>query len=265
MKISHETSKCLLNNSKHFNDYQYALVHLLEKDKKYREHFLNCKKEGIPIYLDNSLHELGTSIGGEILLKWINILEPENVFVPDVWEDKTQTLVNAKHWKQFKYPENTTPVAVVQAKSYGEAFECYHLLKELGYQKIAFSYGASYYNEVSHHPNKDMGKALGRIIVISMLFKAGIISKTDRVHLLGCSIPQEFGWYKDHPYIESIDTSNPIMAALEGIKYSKKGLDSKPKANMNDFFNIDGKKVDYGLVLHNTKLFREINGLAYNQ
>jgi len=265
MKISHETSKCLLNNSKHFNDYQYALVHLLEKDKKYREHFLNCKKEGIPIYLDNSLHELGTSIGGEILLKWINILEPENVFVPDVWEDKTQTLVNAKHWKQFKYPENTTPVAVVQAKSYGEAFECYHLLKELGYQKIAFSYGASYYNEVSHHPNKDMGKALGRIIVISMLFKAGIISKTDRVHLLGCSIPQEFGWYKDHPYIESIDTSNPIMAALEGIKYSKKGLDSKPKANMNDFFDIDGKKVDYGLVLHNTKLFREINGLAYNQ
>jgi len=265
MKISHETPKCLLNNSKHFNDYQYALVHLLEKDKKYREHFLSCKKEGIPIYLDNSLHELGTSIGGEILLKWINILEPENVFVPDVWEDKTQTLVNAKHWKQFKYPENTTPVAVVQAKSYGEAFECYHLLKELGYQKIAFSYGASYYNEVSHHPNKDMGKALGRIIVISMLFKAGIISKTDRVHLLGCSIPQEFGWYKDHPYIESIDTSNPIMAALEGIKYSKKGLDSKPKANMNDFFDIDGKKVDYGLVLHNTKLFREINGLAYNQ
>jgi hypothetical protein len=54
------------------------------------------------------------------------------------------------------------------------------------------------------------------------------------------------------------------MAALENVEYTERGLDSKPKANMNDFFDIDGKKVDYELVLHNTTMFREINGLAYN-
>jgi hypothetical protein len=264
MKVSHEVPKCLLNNSPEFNDYDYCLPHLLDKDKQYLKYFREAKAKGRYIIMDNSLHELGEAYDHERLMYWINELEPDEFIVPDVWENKTQTLVNAKHWKQFTYPEKTTPVAVVQAKSYGEAYECYHLLKELGYEKIAFSYGAAYYNEVSHHPNKDMGKALGRIIVISMLFKAGIISKTDRVHLLGCSVPQEFGWYKDHPYIETIDTSNPIMAALENVEYTERGLDSKPKANMNDFFDIDGKKVDYELVLHNTTMFREINGLAYN-
>ena len=264
MKVSHEVPKCLLNNSPEFNDYDYCLPHLLDQDKHYLKYFKEAKAKGRYIIMDNSLHELGVAYDHSRLMYWINELEPNEFIVPDVWENKTQTLVNAKHWKQFTYPENTTPVAVVQAKSYGEAYECYHLLKELGYKKIAFSYGAAYYNEVSHHPNKDMGKALGRIIVISMLFKAGIISKTDRVHLLGCSVPQEFGWYKDHPYIETIDTSNPIMAALENVEYTERGLDSKPKANMNDFFDIDGKKVDYELVLHNTTMFREINGLAYN-
>ena len=30
---------------------------------------------------------------------------------------------------------------------------------------------------------------------------------------------------------------------------------------MNDHFNIDFKNVDYLMVLHNTTLFREINGI----
>ena len=58
--------------------------------------------------------------------------------------------------------------------------------------------------------------------------------------------------------IESIDTSNPVMAALEGITYSDTGLDTKPKANMNDFFDIDFRKVDYLNVIHNVRKFKEI-------
>lgn len=263
MNVSHEVPRCLLTASPEFNDYDYCLPHLLDQDKEYLQYFLDAKKKGRYIVMDNSLHELGEAYDHKRLLHWVNKLEPNEFIVPDVWEDKTQTLVNAKHWLQHSYPEKTTPVAVVQAKSYGEAYECYHLLKELGYKKIAFSYGASYYNEVSHHPDKDMGKALGRIIVVSMLFKAGVISKTDRIHLLGCSVPQEFGWYKDMPFIESIDTSNPIMAALEGILYEGHGLDSKPKANMNNYFDIDFKDVDYENILHNVTMFREINNFDY--
>ena len=85
--------------------------------------------------------------------------------------------------------------------------------------------------------------------------------KDVKYHLLGCSIPQEFGWYDNHPQIESIDTSNPVMAALEGMQYSDYGLSIKPKANMNDHFDVKFEDINYGLVLHNTKTFIKINNL----
>jgi hypothetical protein len=258
IKISHEVPLCLLENSKQFNDYQYALVHLLEKDEYYRNHFIKCKNENIPIYLDNSLHELGKAIGGDILMKWIYILEPECVFIPDVWENKTASIVNARAWSNYKTPEGTTKVAVVQAKSFAEALECTHIYKDLGYKKIAYSYGASYYNEIINHPNKDLGKALGRVKVITDLYKKGILTSTDRVHLLGCTVPFEFALYQDIECIESIDTSNPIMTTIDNIKYNPSLTNPKPKSNMNDHIHISAKDIDFDLLNYNLKKFREL-------
>ena len=107
--------------------------------------------------------------------------------------------------------EGVTKVAVVQAKNYHEAYECYHILKLQGYKKIAFSYGADWYAEEFPHPNPLVGKMMGRIMAISKMYKAKLICNTDRVHLLGCALPQEFGYYADFPFIESVDTSNPII------------------------------------------------------
>ena len=85
--------------------------------------------------------------------------------------------------------------------------------------------------------------------------------KDVKLHLLGTSIPQEFGWYDNHPQIESINTSNPIMAALEGTWYDDHGLNSKPKANMNAHYNQQYDELDYLNVIHNLKKFKEINNL----
>ena len=127
----------------------------------------------------------------------------------------------------YELPENTTKVAVVQAQNYHEAHECYNILKMQGYKKIAFSYGADWYTEEFPHPNPLVGKMMGRIMVISRMYKRGLIGKSDRVHLLGCALPQEFGYYADFPFIESIDTSNPIIHGLEGVKYNSLGLLNK--------------------------------------
>ena len=51
------------------------------------------------------------------------------------------------------------------------------------------------------------------------------------------------------------------MAALEGTMYNESGLVEKPKANMNDHFDMDFNDIKYELVIHNTTLFREINGI----
>ena len=56
IKVSHEVPFCLLTKSLEFNDYQYALPHLLESNEEYRNHFIECKKNNIEIYLENRLH-----------------------------------------------------------------------------------------------------------------------------------------------------------------------------------------------------------------
>jgi hypothetical protein len=261
IKISHEVPKCLLRKSLEFNDYQYCLPHLLDQDETYRKHFIDYKKSGGYIVMDNSLHELGEAYDHERLLHWVNELQPDEFIVPDVWMDAVSTIQNAREWIKYSYPSNTTLVAVVQSTSFEEAKECYIVLKAVGYKKIAFSYGASWYTEKFTEFDVDKAKMYGRIAAVKQMFYDGIIKKDDRVHLLGCSLPQEFGWYNNASYIESIDTSNPVMAALENIKYEDTGLESKPKANMNDYYNIDLKDVNLNLVLHNVKMFKKINEL----
>jgi hypothetical protein len=261
IKVSHEVPRCLLKASLEFNDYQYCLPHLLDQDTAYRKHFYDFKKSGGYIIMDNSLHELGEAYDHERLMFWVNELEPDEFIVPDVWMDAASTIQNAKEWIKLKYPPNTTPVAVVQSKSFEEAEQCYLALKNMGYKKIAMSYGADWYAEKFTGFKIDKAKMFGRIAAVKQMFYNGTIKKDDRVHLLGCSLPQEFGWYNNCSYIESIDTSNPVMAALEGIKYSDTGLDYKPKANMNDYFNIDSTKVNLNLVLNNVKAFKKINEL----
>lgn len=261
IKVSHETPLCLLEDSRLFNDYDYCLPHLLDQEQGYQDYFLTSVAQGRYIIMDNSLHELGTAYDEDRLLHWISVLRPNEFIVPDVWENRTQSVVNARKWAQIKLPMGVEKVAVVQATTIHEAATCYQTYKDLGYKKIAFSYGASYYNDVVPHANKNLGKALGRMSVISALYKTRVIEDNDRVHLLGCQVPQEFGWYRGFKFIESIDTSNPVMAALEGIRYTNAGLTEKPKANMNDYFFMLSDQVDYELLSHNILKFREINDL----
>ena len=261
IKVSHETPLCLLGDSKNFNDYDYCLPHLLDEEEGYEEYFRQAKEEGRYIIMDNSLHELGEAYNTERLMYWINELTPDEFIVPDVWQERDASVVNARKWASIELPEGVEKVAVVQATTIHEAATCYQTYKDLGYQKIAFSYGASYYNDIVPHPNHDLGKALGRLSVISALYKTKVISQRDRIHLLGCAVPQEFGWYKGYKCIESIDTSNPVMAALEGARYNAWGLDFKPKANMNDYYYMLEEEVNWDLLTDNLTKFRYINDL----
>ena len=88
------------------------------------------------------------------------------------------------------------------------------------------------------HPNSLVGKMMGRILTISNMYKDGMIRKSDRIHLLGCALPQEFSYYKDFPFIESIDTSNPIIHGLKGIKYKHYGLLEKDTTKIDQLEEI---------------------------
>ncbi len=260
MKVSHEVPRCLLTSSIEFNDYDYCLPHLLDQDEEYKQYFFDAKKSGRYIIMDNSLHELGEAYDYDRLRYWVNELKPNEFIVPDVWMNCAQTAAQAKYWRQFKYHKNTKITAVIQGENKNQAYLCANLLHGLGYKKLCVSYGATWYNDFFPHSNVDMGKALGRVRFVQGLLKLDQL-KDIKFHLLGCAIPQEFGWYDNNPRIETIDTSNPVMAGLEDNLYKEHGLNNKPKANMNDYFDIDFKDVDYLNIVHNTTVFREINNI----
>lgn len=44
IKVSHELPPVLLHLSKHINDYEYCLPHLLDENEDYKNHFLEAKK-----------------------------------------------------------------------------------------------------------------------------------------------------------------------------------------------------------------------------
>jgi hypothetical protein len=65
VQISHESPLCLLEKSREYNDYDYALVHLFEKYEQYYNFFAKSLKLGRRVILDNSLFELKESFDPE--------------------------------------------------------------------------------------------------------------------------------------------------------------------------------------------------------
>ena len=245
VKVSHELPLNLLHKSFDWNDYEYCLPHLMDDNLnlyQYRDHFLGAKQSGSYIIMDNSLHELGKAYAEDRLMYWVKVLEPNEFIVPDVWENQVATIANAVYWIHKILPSNTEKMAVVQAKSFNEAVSCYKNLKKIGYKKIAFSYGAQYYNNLFPHPNKFVGKMMGRILTIHKMWDLGIIEPTDKIHLLGCALPQEFAYYKklmDLGVIESLDTSNPIIHGLKGIRYEHYGLKEKDPTKIDQLEEVE--------------------------
>lgn len=263
--VSHEVPLCLLEHSKNFNDYQYFLPHLADKYPKYLEFFVKCKEEGVMIMADNSLHELGVPYGEHDLLIHLELLQPNEFIVPDYWGEYARSTTSSKFWMnayQEIFP-NTKFIAVVQASNFEEALKCFTVYKLQGYKKIAITYGLHWYEELGEGSTSFEKKMNGRIKFIDTLISFGLIEDI-KLHLLGCNLPQEFKYYTSNSkynFIETIDTSNPVMAAIDGMKYSEFGLDKKPTANLNSHFEASLQELDIDLIKHNVLNFKQINNL----
>ena len=222
MKISHELPLCLLDQAYDINDYDYCLPCLMDDYKEYTDFFIKAKKEGRFIIMDNSLFE-GVTHTEQDLIQKINLIKPDIFIVPDAWSDSLTTYRNAKHWKEtLKHflPKNTELMAVLQFNDYNEAVSSYNRLKDLGYTHIAFNHGSNGYLKMFPHKNKLVSQMMGRILLINKMLESGIIWETSYHHLLGCSLPEEFSYYKDYDFIKSLDTSHPIILSYEKLCYT---------------------------------------------
>ena len=232
----------LLPQSRKYNDYDYALVHLFETNEEYYEFFKTSITLGRKVILDNSIFELGTAFDPKLYLFWIKRLKPTEYIIPDALEDCLQTMDNALDWKENFLPlvdVGTKSIGVVQGKNYNELVQCYQYMNDIiNVDKIAISFDYSYYLEVCSHPNKWMSYTLGRVQTLTRLQDDGIINKDKPHHLLGCALPIEFFFYREgFDWIESVDTSSPIVHGLLDIVYEPGGLVNKKSIKLVDLID----------------------------
>ena len=259
MKISHESPLCLLDRSRSYNDYDYALVHLFETEPTYLQFFKDSLAQGRTVLLDNSIFELGTAFDSDKFAHWIKELQPTEYIIPDVLEDTIGTMDNALDWKEKYSDLPGKTIGVVQGKSYEDLVQCYDYLDNIiGVDKIAISFDYSYYLEVCPHPNKWMGYALGRVQTLTRLLNDGVINTKKPHHLLGCALPIEFMFYREgFEWLDSLDTSNPIVHALLDFGYEPGGLVSKKSIKLIELLNTPEPSVAAMYTInHNIKYFR---------
>ena len=267
IKISHESPLSMLALSREYNDYCYALVHLFETHPDYYQFFVESLNSGRHVLLDNSIFELGTAFDTHKYISWIYKLNPTEFIIPDVLESCDGTLESANTFLQNFYADgsefvenNSKLIGVVQGKNYNELIKCYSVLDEVfKVDKLAISFDYSYYTEVFPHPNKWVSFMMGRVLTLTRLMNDGIINKNKPHHLLGCSHPREFSFYTgpEYAWIETLDTSSPIVHGLKGISYCDKiGTWEKEKTKLVDLLDAHPDKETLKLIYHNIALFK---------
>ena len=152
MLISHEVPKCLFEKSLDFNDYDYALVHLFDKDPEYLEFYKNSVKNGRHVLLDNSIFELGEAYDNDSFAKWVEELKPTEYIVPDALEDINKTIDQMEQWNRNYGKLPGKRIGVVQGKTPEEIADCYmYMDKHADCDKLDISFDYSVYESVVPH------------------------------------------------------------------------------------------------------------------
>ena len=241
MKVSHELPLSLLKYSKKWNDYEYCLPHLLDQNEQYRLHFQKARLDKRFIIMDNGLFE-GVEHTTEDLIDKMNMIHPDIFVVPDAWNDTNTTFKNAKYWMNTlkpQLPKSTELMVVLQGKTMDDMLSMYLGCLDMGYKHFAFNHSSVLYDDIFPHINPQVSKMMGRILLISRMLSYKILDKTAYHHLLGCSLPQEFKYYKGMDFIKSVDTSNPIIVGAQGERYENGGLMFKPSEKLEVYFEQD--------------------------
>lgn len=266
--VSHESPLALLDESRSYNDYDYCLVHLLPIYEQYLNFFKKSKEMGRKILLDNSLFELGTAFNSKEFVKWINIIQPDEYVVPDVFSDSIGTIASFKQWlKVYDKRVKGKKIGVVQGRTYQEMVDCYKFMSKYA-DKIAINFISSYFSTTGHTSSKLATQwhilMNGRQKFIFDLIEDDFWNNEKPHHLLGCTLPQEFFEYESINNIESIDTSNPVVAGMHNIRYKKYGLNDKISTKLVDLIESDITSANKKNILYNIAMFRKINDIKGN-
>jgi len=265
MKVSHESPISILNESRSYNDFDYALVHLFKDYLEYYNYFKSARDTyNREVLLDNSIFELGKAFDSEEFYKAGLDIKPNMFIVPDVLEDADGTV---ESWGSFedkadslKQSFYTKAIGAVQGKTWKDLVDCYKFMSDNA-DMIAISFDFSYYQTTGYGKTNLERYCSGRQRFIADLINSNVWDWSKPHHLLGCSLAKEFRYYVDRNIhnIVSCDTSNPIVCAIFGLKYDADyGLSNKPTTKLADLISHQVTDDQLELIKYNTSMFKKI-------
>lgn len=253
IKISHEVPLDYLGLSRSFNDYDYALAHLMGIPE-YKQFYVESLAEGREVLLDNGACELGESFDVDAYAKMVAELKPTRFILPDKLNDKEATIKMHLDFLE-KYPElleHSKAIGVMQGKCYEDLAQCYAVLApKCDYIGVSF---------LSDAFNRNLGLDKMRPHFCEWFLQQPEYKNCPRpMHLLGTYDAREFtaAVYEDEAF-QSLDTSNPVTAAIEGWEYKEDGLREKSKYPLCKNAETLKAPVDVALMVLNAKKFRAL-------
>lgn len=269
IKIAHEAPVSMMEQVQQVTDYDYALSVLFDKVDGYYDFFVNAKKKGRWVLLDNGIFEEGVPMEPDLYADWITKLFPDEYIVPDALEDKEKTISNFDNWLKNYGDLPARKIGVAQGKTLKEFVDCYRYMSEKA-DKIAISFDYSMYiNELLPHMegNKWQKWCRGRPAVFGYLYALGILNTKKPHHCLGISLPCELQAYtntKLGDYIESFDSSNPVVYAILRGKYptSINELQEKISTKLKDLITTPKTEKLLVDVISNIVQFKLQNGIV---
>ena len=278
MRVAHEAPLEIIKQVSKVTDYDYALVHLFEDNKTYYNHFMDAKKAGRYIIIDNSIFELGTAFNADDFAAWCKQLKPSAYIVPDVLEDIDGTIANWNSWmasinnRLGPYEDlQGSKIGVVQGKTEQEIVDCYKFMANEA-DIIAISFDYSWFEEVyPDEKTKYHSWMKGRKYLLDLLIEEKAINYNKPHHLLGCGLPQEFALYKgkEYDFIDTIDTSNPVVHGMMNIDYEETdgvfGLETKESIKLFELMEEpveNPSKVFYNIMKFRANIDEEMGSVV---
>lgn len=261
IKRYHEAPKCIFKEVQKVTDGDYALVNLFAEDPEYYQLFIDAVAAGREVILDNGVFELGSAWDAAEFASWVEKLRPTYYIVPDVLEDAEATAESFFNFTN-KYPDLPGKrIGVAQGSSYEEMVRCYNWI-EPNCDMVAMSFDFSWFQHPHSASNRYTQAMVGRRMMLRQMVDDGVINRNKPHHLLGVMLPQEVRYYTNpnqadmFDWIYSIDTSNPVVHGLKGIRYMEHGLDTKESQKLYTMINAEVNAGQMDDVMHNIEVFR---------
>jgi len=239
-------------------DYDFCLAHLALKDANYKQFFIDRKKQGRTVYMDNGVWERGVPIESEQMIELALEIQPDYVYAPDYMNDMYKTILSVGF---FGRKANRTPgftskiIGVAQGSNFKEWFICVGRLARfpanvcdtIAINTLLFP---DLYAEEEHEGAR---RTKARLKLLHQIDQVHESLSHKRFYATGFGATIDAKELLQFPWLTSVDTAIACIMASQGIEITEENSTYfKPKGIIDNIVFEDDSLATRNMDILNT-------------